>query len=72
MEERVVLRYRDGRTERAMLEPIDSTRELLTVRRDEGGTDEVAFSALKAVFFPRTVAEEELEPAAGMVPLGAR
>jgi hypothetical protein len=64
MDERVVLRYRDGRTERATLDPIDPAREVLIVHRDEGGTDEVPFSALKAVFFPRTPGDEE--PASGM------
>ena len=64
MSEKVVLRYRDGRTERAALDPIDPTRELLTVRRDDGQTDEVPFGVLKAVFFPRET--EEAEPAAGM------
>ena len=66
MDEKVVLRYRDGRTDRASLEPIDPTREMLIIRRDEGGTEEVPFSALKAVFFPRLVADEALEPASGM------
>lgn len=66
-DEKVVLRYRDGRTERATLEPIDPAREVLTVRRDEGGSDEVPFTDLKAVFFPRTGGDgEEPEPAAGM------
>jgi hypothetical protein len=46
----VVLRYRDGRTERAALAPIDATREVLTVQRD-GEAGEVPFSQLKAVFF---------------------
>jgi hypothetical protein len=50
--ENVVLRYRDGRTERASLEPIDATQELLRVRRDDGSETEVPFSQLKAVFFP--------------------
>ena len=64
---KVVLRYRDGRTERAVLEPIDPTREMLTVQRDDGGSGEVPFSDLKAVFFPRTVPDDEaLEPASGM------
>ncbi len=49
MDEKVVLRYRDGRTERATLEPIDSTREVLVVRRDDGTTGEVPFADLKAV-----------------------
>src|SRR5215212_5540099 len=64
MDDRVVLRYRDGRTERAALDPIDPSREVLHIRRDEGGTEEVPFSALKAVFFPRAGGDEE--PASGM------
>ena len=64
-DDRVVLRYRDGRTERVTLEPIDPSREMLTVRRDDGEA-EVPFSELKAVFFPRIVADEALEPASGM------
>jgi len=52
--EQVVLRYRDGRTERTTLEPIDATREVLTVRRDDGESAEVPFALLKAVFFPQT------------------
>lgn len=66
MDGKVVLRFRDGRTERAMLDPIDPSREVLTVRHDDGTTGEVPFSELKAVFIPRTVPEEELEPAAGL------
>ncbi|HYO79293.1 MAG TPA: hypothetical protein VE010_22705 [Thermoanaerobaculia bacterium] len=66
MDEIVVLRYRDGRTERASLDPIDASREVLVVRRDGGAIDEVPFADLKAVFFPRTVSEDMLEPAAGM------
>lgn len=65
-DDKVVLRYRDGRTERVQLEPIDSTREMMVVRRDDGGTDEVPFAQLKAVFFPRLLPEEPLEPASGM------
>lgn len=65
-DERVVLRYRDGRTERVKLEPIDSSREVLTVHREDGVTEEVAFSELKAVFFPQARDGEPLEPAAGM------
>lgn len=66
MDERVVLRYRDGRTERAALDPIDATRGVLTVRRDDGQSAEVPFSDLKAVFFPRIGGDEPLEPASGM------
>ena len=52
--EQVVLRFRDGRTERVTLEPIDATREVLIVHHDDGAKREVAFSLLKAVFFPQT------------------
>ena len=60
----VVLRFRDGRTERASLAPIDPVREVLQVTR-EGEPGEVPFNALKAVFFPRSVPEEEQEAASG-------
>lgn len=60
----VVLRYRDGRAERATLVAVDADRELFTVERD-GERDDVSFSELKAVFFPRTTPEEQLEPASG-------
>ncbi len=66
MQDKVVLRYRDGRTERVSLEPIDSTREMLIVRRDDGQAVEVSFSEIKAVFFPRLHPEKEVEPAVGM------
>lgn len=48
-----------------MLEPIDPSREVLEVRRDDGPA-EVPFSELKAVFFPRTAPDDALEPASGM------
>ena len=67
MDDKVVLRYRDGRTERAAVEPIDTDRELVRVRReDDGNAEEVPFSDLKALFFPRIGPDETLEPAAGM------
>ena len=66
MDGKVVLRFRDGRTERAELDPIDPAREMLAVRRDGGALDEVAFSELKAVFFPRQRPDEALEPVSGM------
>lgn len=67
MEERVVLRYRDGRTERVALEPIDPEHLKLIVRRDdEDGTAEVPFSELKAVFFPRIPVDEVQELSSGM------
>ena len=64
-EDKVVLRYRDGRTERVTLEPIDLEREVLAVRLDDGGIEDVPFSQLKAVFFPRIGDEPQL-PAAGL------
>ena len=66
MDEKVVLRYRDGRTERAALEPIDPAREMLIVHHDDGTMGEVPFSDLKAVFYPRTAPDDSLEPASGM------
>jgi hypothetical protein len=60
----VVLRYRDGRTERAALIETDVERQIVRVRRDDGTNDDVRFSTLKALFFPRN-AEQALEPAAG-------
>jgi len=65
MDEKVVLRFRDGRTERAMLEPIDPSREVLIVRHDDGTESEIPFSDLKAVFYPHT-ADDAREPASGM------
>jgi hypothetical protein len=64
--EKVVLRYRDGRTERAELEPIDIERTSLTVRQDDGASIEVPFSELKAVFFPRSSGEEGEDVTPGM------
>ena len=64
-EDKVVLRYRDGRTAKVTLEPIDPEREVLAVRRDDGGIEDVPFSELKAVFYPR-VADEPQFPAAGL------
>ena len=65
MPDKVVLRYRDGRTERFALEPIDATRGVLTARTDDGGTEEIPFTELKAVFFPQT-APDDLATATGM------
>jgi hypothetical protein len=61
----VVLRYRDGRTERATLIETDVDRQIVRVSRDDGAKDEVPFSTLKALFFPRNAGEESLEPPAG-------
>jgi len=60
----VVLRYRDGHTERVSLEPLDPQREVVIVRRDDAPA-EVPFSLLKAVFFPRVTPDEQLEAPTG-------
>jgi Family of unknown function (DUF6982) len=66
MAQKVVLRYRNGRTDRALLDPIDSSREVLIVRHDDGQAEEVSFTELKAVFFPHVPPGEPVEPAVGM------
>ena len=63
-DEKAVLRFRDGRTERATLEPIDPSREVVVMHRDDGPA-EVPFAELKAVFFPQSN-PDALEPATGM------
>lgn len=65
MNDRVVLRYRDGRTDRVMLEPIDPTLEVMIAHYEDGSRVEVPFVALKAVFFLRSP-DDALEPASGM------
>jgi len=63
---KVILRFRDGRTERATIAEIDADGELLNVTRDDdGAAEQVPFTALKAVFFPRMTPEESLEEAGG-------
>jgi len=64
-ESHVVLRYRDGRTERATLLDTDADREIFAVTRDGGEREEVPFSHIKALFFPRTASDQPLEPASG-------
>ncbi|MEO8034588.1 MAG: hypothetical protein ABI837_09150 [Acidobacteriota bacterium] len=61
----VVLRYRDGRTERGTLGPIEPTVEVVQVTRDDGTSDDIPFSVLKAVFFPQTQPDGPVEPATG-------
>ncbi len=61
----VVLRYRDGRTERASLVETDVEKQTVRVTRDDGAKDEVPFSTLKALFFPRNAGDESLEPPVG-------
>jgi hypothetical protein len=61
----VVLRYRDGRTERAALRQADPEREIFSITRDDGAAVDVPFNTLKAVFFPRNGPDDVLEPAQG-------
>lgn len=64
----VVLRYRDGRTERATLVEADAERQIVRVTRDDGAPDEVPFALLKAVFFPRgSVGADAEEPAGSTI-----
>ena len=49
---KAVLRFRDGRTERVELAPIDQSREVFTVTHEDGSSREIPYSELKAVFFP--------------------
>src|SRR5947209_17997396 len=58
---KVILRFRDGHTERVKLAVIDAAREVLDATREDGGSEELPFSALKAVFFPRMAPVEQLE-----------
>jgi hypothetical protein len=61
----VVLRYRDGRTERAKLVQTDLDREVCIVRDDGGEHNDVPFAHLKAVFYPPPSPDSPLEAADG-------
>ena len=63
--DKVVLRYRDGRTEKVSLAPIDPSRELFAVTRENGEATEVPFSQMKAVFYPRISPDQPLEDPSG-------
>ncbi|HEY4642872.1 MAG TPA: hypothetical protein VII75_16135 [Thermoanaerobaculia bacterium] len=62
---KVILRFRDGRTERIAVAVIDAVTEVLNIKHEHGGEEQVPFNALKAVFFPRTVPEEQLDTPTG-------
>ena len=53
-ENNVVLRYRDGHTERVSMAPVDAQRQVLSIQRESGDRAEVPFDLIKAVFFPQT------------------
>jgi hypothetical protein len=61
----VVLRYRDGKTQRATLLSANTEREVFGIKEDNGKSVEVPFSILKAVFFPQREPDESIEPAVG-------
>ena len=61
----VVLRYRDGRTERVSLVEIDSEREFAVVKREDDAQDEVPFALLKGIFFPHRDPDDSFVPATG-------
>ncbi|HXG59402.1 MAG TPA: hypothetical protein VNL91_10305 [Thermoanaerobaculia bacterium] len=62
----VLLRYRDGRVANATVDAIDPAADSLTAVIDHGPSRQIPYSELKAVFFPREVPEELLEPGGGM------
>jgi hypothetical protein len=61
----VVLRYRDGSTERVTLGEIDLDAQIFRVLREGGHDDVVPFSEIKAVFYPRPINDDVIEPATG-------
>ncbi len=63
----VVLRYRDGRTERASLVETDIDSQIVRVTREDGSAEDVPFSTLKALFFPRSSPESAEEPAGSTI-----
>jgi hypothetical protein len=58
-----VLRFRDGRTERVILATIDPAHETIKAFSDDGSPEDVAFSELKAIFFPHDPHADEDETA---------
>jgi hypothetical protein len=60
----VVLRYRDGRTERVPVADINVDEKSVAITRD-GAAANVSFSELKAIFFPRTNPDDEPDTATG-------
>ena len=61
----VVLRYRDGKTQRGTLVVADIDREIFSIQEDGGKSTDVPFSVLKAVFFPQRGPDDSIEPAVG-------
>jgi hypothetical protein len=61
----VVLRYRDGRTERVSLVDIDIEHEFAVVKREDDAQGDVPFSLLKAIFFHHRDPDDSVVPATG-------
>ena len=61
----VVLRYRDGHTERAAAAQTDVEQQIVRVQRDGESPSEIPFASLKALFFPRVDPSQPLEEAVG-------
>ena len=61
----VVLRYRDGRTERVTLLDTNADQQFASVEREASAPADVPFSELKAIFFPRINPDEEPDTATG-------
>ena len=55
----VVLRFRDGRTERRTMTPqFDMEQQTVHLTRDDESVEQIPFTDLKAVFFPRDQSNE--------------
>lgn len=67
----VVLRFRDGRTERRSMAPqIDVEHQTVRVVKDDQTVEQIPFTDLKAVFFPRnspTVDSSEPAPQGSVI-----
>jgi len=61
----IVLRFRDGKTQRATLVATDADREIFSIKAEDGKSVDVPFSVLKAVFFPQREPDDSMEPAVG-------
>lgn len=58
-QKKVVLRYRDGKTEWVAMGPIDPAHQVVAVTREDGQAAEIPFAELKAVFFPAEPGPQE-------------
>ena len=58
-----VLRFRDGRTERVDIARIDPGHQTIQAFSSDGSQEEIPYSDLKAIFFPRDPHADEDETA---------